>query len=167
MAYVTKNLVKQSDTSTIVYPNIISDNIPASAVTTDKVASGAITNDKIADDEITISKLYYHLYQHSYNIRWQKTINGVTYSCSFSVRFISQQGTAYTTSNIITYINSVFAGGSCVGEVKYYSLNSNTLEFPFVCASSSSLVIEDTNGDEYDIESDSITLGTYSIVQLY
>lgn len=157
MSYVRKNLVKKNDTSTIVYPNIISDNIP----------SDAITNDKIADDSVTISKLASHLYQHSYNIRWQKVINGITYSCSFSVTFMSQQSTAYNSTNIIQYLNTTFGSAVSVGMVRYYSLNGNDLEYPFVDTSDSTLKIEDTNGDEYDMEVSEITIGTTKVTQLY
>lgn len=52
MSQIVETLKKKGDTSVDVYPNIITDNIPASAVTSAKIADGAITSAKIANGAI-------------------------------------------------------------------------------------------------------------------
>lgn len=50
------NLINQT-TQEVVNPNIVSDNIPASAVTSTKIASSAVTASKIASGAVTDGKL--------------------------------------------------------------------------------------------------------------
>ena len=57
MSEVIKTLHKKGDASVEVYPNIKSDNIPSSAVTTAKLDDGAITTAKLDDGAITTAKI--------------------------------------------------------------------------------------------------------------
>lgn len=57
MADLIKQLTKKGDSTTKIYPNIKSDNIPDGAITTDKINDNAVTSDKIAPSSITRSKL--------------------------------------------------------------------------------------------------------------
>ena len=57
MPNIVQNLKLKSDPSTIVNPNIVSDNIPALAITTDKLAPNAVTAGKIGNGEITTLKI--------------------------------------------------------------------------------------------------------------
>lgn len=57
MPNIIQNLKLKSDPNTIVNPNIVSDNIPSSAVTTPKIDSNAITTAKIADGAVTTNKI--------------------------------------------------------------------------------------------------------------
>ena len=57
MADLIKTLNKKGDSTTKIYPNIKSENIPNNAVDTDKIASNAVTTAKIADDAVTTAKI--------------------------------------------------------------------------------------------------------------
>lgn len=57
MADLITTLKKKGDTSTNVYPNVKSDNIPNNAITTVKINDGAVTNAKIYDGAVTSGKL--------------------------------------------------------------------------------------------------------------
>jgi hypothetical protein len=57
MAEIRQDLKLQSDPSTIVRPNIVTDNIPDGGVTTAKINDGAGTTAKIADNAITSAKI--------------------------------------------------------------------------------------------------------------
>lgn len=57
MADLIKQLTKKGDSTTKIFPNIKSDNIPDGAITTDKIDDNAVTSDKIASSSITRSKL--------------------------------------------------------------------------------------------------------------
>ena len=57
MAQIRQTLKLESDPTTEVYPNILSDNIPANAVDATKIASNAVTETKIVDAAVTNTKL--------------------------------------------------------------------------------------------------------------
>ena len=57
MSDLIKTLNKKGDSTTKIYPNIKSENIPNNAVDSDKLASNAVTIAKIADDAVTTSKI--------------------------------------------------------------------------------------------------------------
>lgn len=57
MPNIIQDLKLKSDPSTIVNPNIVTDNIPSGAVTTAKIASNAVTAGKIASGAVTASKI--------------------------------------------------------------------------------------------------------------
>lgn len=57
MPNIIQDLKLKSDPSTIVNPNIVTDNIPSGAVTTPKIDSNAITTAKIADGAVTYPKI--------------------------------------------------------------------------------------------------------------
>ena len=57
MAEILQDLKLQSDPTTIVRPNVVSDNIPDGAIVTNKLATGAVTTAKIADGAVTTAKL--------------------------------------------------------------------------------------------------------------
>ena len=57
MSEIIQDLKLKSDPTTIVRPNIVTDCIPAQAVTTPKIADTGITTAKIADGAITNSKM--------------------------------------------------------------------------------------------------------------
>lgn len=45
------------ETGEVIYPNIVTQNIPAGAITSSKIASGAVASGNIADGAITSSKI--------------------------------------------------------------------------------------------------------------
>ena len=57
MPNIIQDLKLKSDPSTIVNPNIVSENIPSGAVTTAKIASNAVTAGKVATGAVTASKI--------------------------------------------------------------------------------------------------------------
>lgn len=57
MAEIKQDLKLQSDPSTVVRPNIVSDNIPSGAVTSAKIAAGAVTQPKLGTSSVTSDKL--------------------------------------------------------------------------------------------------------------
>lgn len=57
MAEIRQDLKLQSDPSTIVRPNIVTDCIPDGAVTEDKIGLRAVTSNKIADDAVVEDRI--------------------------------------------------------------------------------------------------------------
>ena len=57
MPNIIQDLKLKSDPSTIVNPNIVTDNIPSGAVTTPKIDSNAVTTGKIAAGAVTEPKI--------------------------------------------------------------------------------------------------------------
>lgn len=57
MPEINQDLKLQSDPTTIVRPNIVSDNIPSGAVTEAKLATGAVTQGKLASGAVGNAQL--------------------------------------------------------------------------------------------------------------
>lgn len=57
MSFEIKNLISSKDNSTIIYPNIVEDNIPANAVSNEKLAPNAVKEVNIQDASISTSKI--------------------------------------------------------------------------------------------------------------
>lgn len=57
MPEINQDLKLRSDPSTIVRPNIVSDNIPSGAITEDKLATRAVTQGKLATGAVGTSQL--------------------------------------------------------------------------------------------------------------
>lgn len=58
MSDVITTLKRKGDSTTSIYPNIKTNNIPSGAVTSVKLASNSVTNPKIVDNAITTEKIY-------------------------------------------------------------------------------------------------------------
>lgn len=57
MPTIIQDLKLKNDPTTIVHPNIESDNIPSSAITAAKIASSTITSAKLASNSVTNTKI--------------------------------------------------------------------------------------------------------------
>ena len=57
MAFELKKLISSKDNSTIIYPDIVEDNIPPSAISNEKLAPNAVKEANIQDAAISTSKI--------------------------------------------------------------------------------------------------------------
>ena len=57
MSKIHTTLHKKDDSSVKIYPNIESENIPDSSITTAKILDGAVTSSKLADNSVTANKI--------------------------------------------------------------------------------------------------------------
>ena len=57
MSFELKDLISSKDNSTIIYPNIVEDNIPPAAISNEKIAPNAVKEVNIEDAAISTSKI--------------------------------------------------------------------------------------------------------------